>query len=127
MINFYFYSSEQLDKIYSCVEEAVATRKPIKFWEIERFLLPGDFYWIGNASANGYVFEFNGLRWIEDGEIYSCRIQPQILPNSIIPEWVPIISRNERTGSSSGVLSMIKKENRYDKTIRYAGNGLRNN
>ena len=39
-----------------------------------------DFFLYGSA-ANGFVFQFNGLKWIENGEIYDCLILYYSLKN----------------------------------------------
>ncbi|MCR5613231.1 hypothetical protein [Treponema sp.] len=114
MITLQNYTSEEIDLLYSVVEDAVKNKKPVDLFSLHAIIKPGDFYLRGNA-ANGYVFQFNGLKWIEDGEIYNCLIQPQIRFNDVLPIWVPVITYNDRNYSSSGRLSMIKKENRYIK------------
>lgn len=51
-------------------------------------------------------------------DIYNCLIQPKITKNRTNPEWFPVITLNDRNYLSSGRLSMIKKENRYNPQIK---------
>lgn len=117
MIDIQNYTPSQVDLLYSIVEEAVLTREEIDFFKIIEFLKPEDFYLFGRGT-NGLLFQFNGLKWVDDdGEIYNCLIQPQVRLKSLFPKWYPVITYNDRDRSSSGILSMIKKENRYNKII----------
>ncbi len=106
------YSKEEIDTLYSVVEDAVAERKPVDMFKISRFIKTGDFYLISDG-ANGLLFSFDGLKWVKDNRIYCCLIQPQIYGGDIMPTWYPVITYDDRSRSSSGDLSMIKKENRY--------------
>ncbi|MBQ0003378.1 MAG: hypothetical protein KBT21_07550 [Treponema sp.] len=112
MINYRNYTTEEIDLLYSIIEESVKSKKPICLMKIQGIIKTGDFYLYGSA-AGGFVFQFNGLKWIEDGKIYNCLIQPQIRYKDCLPIWVPVITYNDRNHMSSGCLSMIKKENRY--------------
>ena len=77
MINLQNYTTDEIDLLYSVVEDAVKNNKPVDLFKIDGIIKAGDFFLYGNA-ANGLVFQFNGLKWIENGEIYNCLIQPQI-------------------------------------------------
>lgn len=112
MIEMFTYSAKEIDLIYSAIEEAVAERRQIDMRKICDYVKPGDFYLTGEA-ANGFVFTFMGLKWIQDGEIYTCLIQPQFRYGDPFERWYPVITVDDRTHSSSGCLDMIKKENRY--------------
>ncbi len=112
MIEMFTYSAKEIDLIYSAIEEAVAERRQIDMWKICDYVKPEDFYLTGEAP-NGLLFTFMGLKWIKDGEIYTCSIQPQIHYGGPLVRWYPVITVNDRTHSSSGCLDMIKKENRY--------------
>lgn len=116
MIDAQDYSTEEVDVLYSVVEDAVKNKKPIDLFKVHRILRTGDFFLYGSA-AGGFVFQFNGLKWVENGEIYNCLIQPQFTHDNCLPTWIPIITYNDRDHSSSGRLSMIKKENRYNQMI----------
>ena len=72
---------------------------------------PGGFYLKG-STANGFVFQFDSLKWMENGEAFNCLIQPRAKHGDPEIEWYPIITINESGGQSSGDLSMIRKENR---------------
>lgn len=125
MIEMHYYSAKEIDTLYSAIEKAVAEKKAIDMLEISEFIRPGDFYLVGYA-ANGPIFSFMGLKWIQDGEIYLLRIQPHSIAGDPIVQWFPVITVNERTHSSSGCLDMIKKENRYiDTSIGWAMRELR--
>ena len=114
MIAMFEYTTEEVDLLYSVVEDAVKNKKPIDMFKISSILKTGDFYLYG-SGANGLLFTFNGLKWVENNRIYSCLIQPKIRSKNYFPVWVPVISVDDRDHSSSGILSMIKKENRYIK------------
>ncbi len=118
MIAMHEYTPKEIDYIYSAVEEAATSGKPIdevKMNLISQYVHPGDFYLKGTA-ANGLVFTFDGLRWIENGRIYSCLLQPLVYHEHILPVWKPVITFDDRDHTSSGRLSMLKKENRYINT-----------
>ena len=117
MIAMFEYTAEEVDLFYSVVEEAVKNRKPVEMYKIDTIIRESDFFLFGRG-VNGLLFTFNGLKWVEDGRIYRCLIQPQIRGNDLLPVWIPVISVDDRTFSSSGDLSMIKKENRYLDTSR---------
>ena len=112
MIHQQNYTKEEIDLLYSVVEDVVKNNKPVDLFKIDGIIKAGDFFLYGNA-ANGLVFQFNGLKWIENGEIYNCLIQPQIRFKDSLPAWIPVITYNDKNHLSSGRLSMIKKENRY--------------
>ncbi len=112
MIRPFEYTPKEVDFIYSEIENAVNSHSAINMEKISTFIKPGDFYLFG-SGANGLLFSFNGLKWVEDGRIYNCLIQPQIRHGNILPEWYPVITTDDRELSSSGILHMIKKENRY--------------
>lgn len=116
MINYNNYTSEEIDKIYSLVENSIKNKTPINLSHILNILKPGDFYLEGSSST-GLTFQFNGLKWIKNGKIYICLIQPQSHKIAVSPSWIPIISVEEKCYLSSGDLSMIKKENRYIQTL----------
>ncbi len=111
MITKFEYTPQEIECLYSEVEKAVTSNKPLDLYKVSEFIKPGDFYMCGLA-ANGLTFAFNGLKWLKDGRIYTILFQPY--PGKVIsPEWYPVISVNDRDGRSSGNLSMVKKENRY--------------
>ncbi len=115
MIAMFEYTPEQVEYIYEAVEESAASGKPIPISVMNRiseFIHPGDFY-LHSVAANGLLFSFNGLRWIEDNIIYRCYLQAHIYGGHPFPMWHPVITLDERTYSSSGRLSMLTKENRY--------------
>ena len=112
MITMFEYTPEEVDLLYSVVEEAVRDRKSINMYKIDYIIRRGDFYLFG-SGANGLLFTFEGLKWVEDNRIYICLIQPRIYANKFEPSWIPVITVDERSFQSSGNLTMIKKENRY--------------
>ena len=121
MIAMFEYTAEEIDYIYSAIEEAAASRKPIdenKMFVISGFIHPGDFYMRGNVSGGGLSFSFNGLRWIRDGIIYTCQLESVLSRKHIFPAWKPAITNNDQTLTSSGDLSMLRKEYRYLDTSR---------
>ena len=125
MIEAFTYSAKEIDLIYSAVEEAVAEKKQIDMLKICDYVKPGDFY-LNGLATNGFVFTFMGLKWIQDGEIYTCLIQPHIQYGDILVGWYPVITVNDRTHTSSGRLNMIKKENRYiDTSVNWVVRELR--
>ena len=112
MISPFEYTPEEVAYLYSEIEFAANNHESINMNKISNFIKTGDFYLCG-SGANGLLFTFNGLKWIENGKIYHCLIQPQIRHGNIMPKWYPVITVDDRTGSSSGNLHMIKRENRY--------------
>lgn len=106
------YTPEEVDLLYSEMENAAQNHESVNMDKISGFIKPGDFYLYG-SGANGLHFAFNGLKWIKDGTIYHCLIQPKIRHGNILPEWYPVITVDDREFFSSGNLDMIKKENRY--------------
>lgn len=113
MIDIYSYTTEEIDLLYSVVEEAVKTREPIEMYKIDHIVHRGDFCLTG-SGANGLHFTFNGLKWVDDdGDIFTCLIQPQVIYGCTEPMWYPVITINDRDRGSWGRLHMIKKENRY--------------
>ena len=65
MIAMFEYTAEEIDYIYSAIEEAAENRKPIdenKMYEISTFIRPGDFYMVRYINGGGPAFTFNGLR-----------------------------------------------------------------
>ncbi|MBE5847855.1 MAG: hypothetical protein E7300_09295 [Lachnospiraceae bacterium] len=117
MIEMHYYTPREIDTIYTAIEEAVAAKKKIDMLTISEFIKPGDFYLVGHA-ANGPIFSFMGLKWIQDGDIFLVRIQPHVIAGDPIVQWYPVIVVNERTHSSCGCLDMIRKENRYIDTSK---------
>ena len=111
MIDGRSYTTEEIGLLYSLVEEAVASHTAIRMITMNNVIKPGDFFFSGTGT-NGLLFEFNGLKWVENGEIYIVRIQPRNTTD-YFPKWYPYISVNERTLIHSENLKMIKKENRY--------------
>ena len=116
MIAMFEYTAEEIDFLYSAVEEAVANHTHISnsdMNKISKFIHAGDFY-LDSVAANGLLFTFNGLKWVDtDGTIYVCMIQPHQNKDIPWPVWEPVITVDDRTHSSSGQLQMIRKENRY--------------
>ncbi len=55
MINLQDYTSEEIDLLYSVVEDAVKNKKPVDLFKIDRIIKPGDFFLHGSA-ANGLTF-----------------------------------------------------------------------
>lgn len=117
MIRMFEYTRDEVDFLYSEVERACANKgEHINISVISQFIKVGDFFLRGYA-ANGPTFEFNGLKWVDtDGEIYRVLFQTFQYRDDYVGEFYPVITVNDRTGSSSGRLYMIKKENRYLKT-----------
>ena len=118
MIDMFEYTRDEVDFIYSEIERACMNRDKYEHIDIHRislFVKAGDFYLRGYA-ANGPLFEFNGPKWVENGEIYRVLFQTWPLKNHPLAEFIPVITVDDRTKSSSGNLSMIKKENRYLQT-----------
>lgn len=114
MIEMATYTPEQMDILYTAVEEAVANHTAIDMTKIARIIKPGDFYLFKNAT-NGLAFTLSGLKWVQDGEAYIVLIQVE-KTNDFFPQWYPTITVNDRTHSSSGNRDFIKKENRYIST-----------
>ncbi len=116
MIEMGDYSREEIDFIYTAVEEAVKTHGSVNINKISEFIRNGDFYLCGQGS-NGTFFTFNGLKLVEkhgdEDRIYTCLIQPTYKYGAYQPDWKPVITIDDRFHSSSGDLHMIKKENRY--------------
>ncbi|MCQ2583407.1 MAG: hypothetical protein MJ160_05835 [Treponema sp.] len=112
MITHKDYNPEEIDLLYSLVENSVAEHKALDMETLITVLHPGDFY-LYKRSPSGETFQFNGLQWKKNNKIYNLLFQPQIRFHNHIPyiEWVPIITCDEEH-FSSGDLSMIKKENR---------------
>ena len=117
MIRMFEYTRDEVDFLYSEVERACAKKgEHINIHVISQFIKAGDFFLRGYA-ANGPTFEFDGLKWVDkDGEIYRVLFQPFQYKGDYFTEFYPVITVNDRTGSSWGRLHMIKKENRYLKT-----------
>ena len=69
MIHQQNYTKEEIDLLYSVVEDAILNNKPVDLFKIDGIIKSADFFLYGSA-ANGFVFQFNGLKWIENGEIY---------------------------------------------------------
>ncbi len=111
MIQMFEYTVEEVDLLYSAIEEAAQNHIPINMQRLSQIIHAGDLYLFGFASG-GPVFTFNGLKWVQDGRIFGVQIQSQIR-RDVLPEWFPVITYDDRCWSSSGDLSMIRKENRY--------------
>lgn len=109
MIDLNTYTLDEIDRLYSVVENAVGQKRSVALHDIISILKPGDFY-LDSIAANGPIFTFNGLRWKDRNRIYTCYIQPQVYHGPII-EWYPVITMDQEY-LSSGDLSMIKRENR---------------
>ncbi len=112
MVTMFEYSAEAVDALYSAIETAAQNDDYVDMNIIEKYIHPGDFYLYGKC-ANGLGFTVNGLRWVEDGEIYHVILQPKIVFGAIAPRWEVTITVNDRDFSSSGRKHMIRKENRY--------------
>lgn len=112
MINSENYNSEEIDLLYSLVENAVAEQKPLDMFKVTSVLHSDDFFLFGRSST-GLTFQFNGLQWKKDNKKYNLLFQPQVRFHNNFPdiEWFPIITYDEKH-FSSGDLSMIRKENR---------------
>ena len=127
MITMFEYTAEEIDYIYSAVEEAAANRMPVdenKMLKISTFIHPGDFYMSSYVSGGGLSFIFNGLRWVKDGIVYTCQLESVISKDHLFPAWKPAITNDDRTLASSGDLSMLKKEYRYiDTDMKWAMRG----
>ena len=110
------YSAEEIDLLYTMVEDAVINHKPINMLEISEFLHPEDFFMNGRGPT-GLMFQFKCLKRIRDNKVYNLLIQPQVRFSNSIPDiiWIPVITYTEEGHFSSGDLSMIKKENRVFK------------
>lgn len=106
--------NEIKDLLYWIIENAVAEHVPINMYDISNYLQPGDFFLFGTSST-GLTFQFKDLKWVRDKKIYSLLFTPQIRFYNHFPdiEWIPIITYDEEH-FSSGDLSMIKKENRFN-------------
>lgn len=115
MIRMFDYSFEEVETLYSIVEESVKNKKPIDMQAISEIIKIGDFYLHG-VGMGGELFTFNGLKWVDNNRIYYCLIQPQLRNNKLSVQWMPVGSVDDRDYRSSGNLSMIQKENRYIST-----------
>lgn len=105
MVDLKHYSENEIVEIYSIIEEAVAQKKPINMAELDRVLKQGDFHMVYGSA--GTLFTISGLRWIEEGEIYSCLIQPFSVYGDLYPTWKPVISVKDRDCSSSGMYQKV--------------------
>ena len=94
MIDMFEYTRDEVDFIYSEIERACMNRDKYEHIDIHRislFVKAGDFYLRGYA-ANGPLFEFNGPRWVENGEIYRVLFQTWPLKNHPLAEFIPVIT-----------------------------------
>ena len=115
MIEPFVYTPKEMDTLYGEVEHAAQNHTHIDMFKLSRIVRPGDFYLVGDG-ANGLHFTFAGLKWVYEGEIYICLIQPQVT-RDVLPKWYPVITVNDRDHSSWGRMHMIRKEYRYCKII----------
>lgn len=112
MINSRNYNSEEINLLYSLVENAVREQKSLDMDILITFIHPGDFF-LSMSSPSGVTFQFNGLTWKKNNKVYNLLFQPRIrFRNHTDIIWLPIITYDEEH-FSSGDLSMIKKENRF--------------
>ncbi|MBR1599258.1 MAG: hypothetical protein IJ661_10185 [Lachnospiraceae bacterium] len=115
MIDVLSYTAEEMDILYSAVEDAVKNKTHIDMIKVVRTIRPGDLYLWGEGT-NGLYFAFNGLKWVEENDIYYVLIQLQISHGYYTPQWYPVFANSENNFYGQGKLSMIKKENRYINT-----------
>lgn len=107
MIDLKTYTKEEMDLLFTVVENAVEGDLLLS---IDNIVKPGDFYLVGSA-ANGLLFTFNGLTWEKDGVKYDALLQPWIYKDNPIPTWRVVITRSlngKYQGCSSGNTDMIK-------------------
>ena len=108
------YSNDEIAKMYEFVEEAATVGSELT--ELGMLVKPGDFYLVG-SDANGLLFTFSFLRWVENGIEYDALLQPHWNRGDAVPVWKVVITRmrmknGELSGASSGRIGMFKKENR---------------
>lgn len=109
------YTAEEIDVLYSVIEEAAEIRQAIDIHKIERFLRPGDLRQIGfgNNAAYDILFEIKGLRWKYDGQIYRALIAPRARHGQVPGvEWYVPITVCEDDGTSWSRTHMLRKEYR---------------
>lgn len=102
-----------MEKLYEMIEKAVCNKNFIKFpSDIDMQLVNGAIRSRGMA-ANGMTYTIDGIYWTDEKRnIYSPLLQYSFFKESPIPE-LKVIGTFTPDGMSSGVISMIKKENRY--------------
>lgn len=102
-----------MKKLYEAVERAVINRTFIRFpCDIDMLLVNGAIRSRGIA-ANGMTYTIDGIYWMDEKRnIYSPLLQYSFYKESPIPE-LKVIGTFAPDGLSSGITSMIKKENRY--------------
>ena len=109
------YTKEEVEKIYSAVEEALEKDDPLLDIDaIAPIIHDGDFFMHSRGVLP--LFCFNGLRWIKDGQVSTVLIQIQERPYASDGlGWVVADVVDDRNLISLGDRSSIRKEYRYTK------------
>ena len=102
-----------MEKLYEMIENAVCNKTFIRFTsDIDVQLVNGAIRSRGMA-ANGMTYTIDQIFWMDEKRnIYSPLLQYSFYRESPIPE-LKVIGTFSPDGNSSGITSMIKKENRY--------------
>lgn len=102
-----------MEKLYDIIETAVLNDSFIRFPNDVDMLLANGVIRSRGIAANGMTYTIDGIYWTDKNRnIYSPLLQYAIYRKSPIPE-LEVIGTFSPDGMSSGVTSMIKKENRY--------------
>ncbi len=109
------YTEEEIDQLFSVVEEAAENHTSIDFYKIEHILCPGDIVQAGFSHNASYevLFEIYGLRWKYNGKVYRALISPRARYGKIPEvEWYIPITLNADTGSSWSRTHMRRRQYR---------------
>lgn len=109
------YTGEEIDQLFSVIEDAAERHAAIDMYKIEHILRPGDLVLVGFGSNVAYdvQFEIRGLRWTYDGETYSAHISPRKRYGGMPGvEWYVPITVSEGTGSSWSRTHMLRRQYR---------------
>ncbi len=114
MINRDSYKKEEIDALYTAVENAMAGDHILDLTDIAYLIHEGDFY-LRNVGRTLH-FCFNGLRWVKDGKILTVIVQAQGDPyDSVGVKWVIVDCVDERDFLHQGDPAAIDREYRYIK------------
>ena len=104
------YFNDTIKQLYEIIEKAVENKSPVYFQEIQTTLHVG-------SGANGTSFTIPELYWQDEkGNVYQAWMQIGYQKKHVFP-GLYVVGSKTLDGFSSGDLSMIKPEFRYETKI----------
>lgn len=110
---------DELDCLFTAVEEAAISNSPIDLHKIEDILLSGNFILVGFGVSVSIetLFETRELRWIYEREVFSARISPRARSGGVPGvEWrvsMTVCETGKYKGTSWERTHMLRKKYRY--------------